>query len=498
MGQKLESHACFYGPRCVAFSLSQTRNASRLQNMILAVGPGTPAAVLMKAESLGSARTSSSVESSSSSSSASSAHADENDDDDDAAAEESGRSNIAAASAASSGDTPRSNRRLVDSDDEEQGNSEGHTTRRGRFEVGGRRRPTGLSESEQEDDNDSNRDDTEMSQRMVESALMGWYSANEDDDDEEDDDERHSPQNYEQHTPVSSMRHGGCINTAAWLDCGWRLSSPEPSSISSSCESVISQEDPTQLITSGDDYVVKFWDVRNAMGMTSPLLGGYCTLVPFSSSSFSDDSSLEQTRIKWERHYSTFVSSSTRSNDLRYSGSIIPLATLQTGHRGNVFHLTPLRGRPGKVLTCGADGFLRMSDLEASAGVRDGCSSRVIVSPEYDDDVGGLLPAGLFSMRPGMCFSHHFLNEQNGLLCSERGLKRFDLRLPPQEQPKQSIMGGPFRACKACAVWSTASESSLEEGDSAYVFGKSYYSRILNTIVSSGDIWGKPGFAILV
>jgi hypothetical protein len=449
--------------------------------MILAVGPGTPAAVLMKAESSGSARTSSSVESSSSSSSsASSAHADDNDDDDDG-----GRSNIAAASASSSGDTRLSNRRLLDSDDEEQRNIEEHTTGRGRFEVRGRRRPTGLGESEEEDENDAHRDDTEMSQRMVESALMGWYSAN-DDDDEDDDDDLHSPQNYEQHSPVSSMRHGGCINTAAWLDCGWRLSGPEPSSISSACEAVICQEDPTQLITSGDDYVVKFWDVRNAMGMTSPLPGGYCTLVPFSSSTLSDDSSLEQTRIKWERHYSTFVSSSTRSNGLRYSGGVIPLATLQTGHRGNVFHVTPLRGRLGKVLTCGADGFLRMSDLEVSAGVRDGCSSRVIVSPEYDDDVGGLLPGGLFSMRPGMCFSHHLLNEHTGLICSERGLKKFDLRLPPREQSKQSIMGGPFRACKACAVWSTASESSLEEGDSAYVFGKCYYSGCLNTIESSG------------
>ena len=107
-----------------------------------------------------------------------------------------------------------------------------------------------------------------------------------------------------------SMKHGGCINTVSWLDCGWRVStvshedahphhhnrystehegfisssasyssnnfSPQQSSddiyttpprrrprrdsglVASLCPS----EYPTQLLTSGDDHLVKFWDVR--------------------------------------------------------------------------------------------------------------------------------------------------------------------------------------------------------------------------------------------
>ena len=338
-------------------------------------------------------------------------------------------------------------------------------------------------ESGDDNDNDDDGDDyidgsddedsDAIAQRIAESALMEWYGA---DDDEEDDDDDIGPQfrgAQHQCQPVPSMRHGGCINTAAWLDCGWRLSTSSMGLPSSHAEAVISHECPTQLVTSGDDHLVKFWDVRHAMGMTSPLSGGYCTLCPFSAPTIPG--SWEETKQSWESYYASSQPTSekipSRYNH-QYSGSVIPLATLHTGHRGNVFHVTPVNGQPGKVATCGADGYLRLIDLEESGGGNgDASCSTVIVSPEYDDDLGGLLPTGMLSLRPGMCFSHHFLNQNIGLLCSERGLRRFDLRLPPREQSTQSIMGGPFRGCKACAVWSSASSSALEEGDSAYVFG---------------------------
>ena len=100
------------------------------------------------------------------------------------------------------------------------------------------------------------------------------------------------------------------------------------------------------------------------------------------------------------------------------AGSVLNLATLSSGHTNNVFHVTPLYAQPGKVATCAADGFLRPADLETG-------NSRVVVSPEYDDGIAGLFRAGLTSLRSGMCFSHQFLSQNTGLLCSERGLRRF-------------------------------------------------------------------------
>lgn len=121
-----------------------------------------------------------------------------------------------------------------------------------------------------------------------------------------------------------------------------------------------------------------------------------------------------------------------------------------------MFHVTPLRGQPGKVATCAADGFLRLGDLETG-------QSRVVVNPEFGDN---------HSLRSAMCFSHHFLSRNTGLLCSERGLRRFDLRISPREQETRSLLAG-SRGCKACAIWSSSKASTaVEEGDSAYVFGK--------------------------
>ena len=45
----------------------------------------------------------------------------------------------------------------------------------------------------------------------------------------------------------------------------------------------------TQLVTAGDDLLVKFWDVSHAMGMASPLADSYATICPFSAPDESHD-----------------------------------------------------------------------------------------------------------------------------------------------------------------------------------------------------------------
>ena len=302
-----------------------------------------------------------------------------------------------------------------------------------------------------------------------------------------------------------SMRHGGCVNTAAWLTCSWRLSyanhddntlhgglivSSSHSANSGGAFSFDQEDDDTddaplarkstvialdttecttQLITSGDDRVVKFWDVSNAMGGTSPYPGGPSTSCPFAHSSrlYTTPSEVVNT---WKKR-------NKRGDPV--PGSVIPLATLETGHRGNVFHATPVYYQPGKVATCGADGYMRLCDVESGS---NSSSSTIIVSPDLDED-GIDMPIGYLRMRGGMCFSHHFLDAHTGLLCSEHGLKRFDLRLSPREQPNGSVLGGQYSSAKACAIWSTSVSVSgmSDEGDcfdSAYVFVGS----------SSGDV----------
>ena len=303
-----------------------------------------------------------------------------------------------------------------------------------------------------------------------------------------------------------SMRHGGCVNTAAWLTCPWRLSyanhdnntlhggltvSSSHSANSGGTFSFDQEDDDngdndnvsparnstvialdttectTQLITSGDDRVVKFWDVSNAMGGTSPYPGGPSTYCPFAHSSrlYTTPSEVVST---WKKR-------NKRGDPV--PGSVIPLATLETGHRGNVFHATPLYYQPGKVATCGADGHMRLCDVESGS---NSSSSTIIVSPDLDED-GIDMPIGYLRMRGGMCFSHHFLDANTGLLCSEHGLKRFDLRLSPREQPSGSVLGGQYSSAKACAIWSASGSGVSDEGgcfDSAYVFVGS----------SSGDV----------
>jgi hypothetical protein len=172
------------------------------------------------------------------------------------------------------------------------------------------------------------------------------------------------------------------------------------------------------------------------MGTSNPLAGGKNTVCPFSSGV-----PLEPPIDAWKDFHS--------KSAVALSGSVVPLAAVYTRHRGNVFHVTPLDHEPGKVVTCGADGFLRCSDVTSQ-------TSTIIISPEYGD------AADSSSLRPGMCFSHHFVDAHTGLLCSERGLRRFDIRVNPREQQVRSVLSSD--SCKACAVWSKGSE------ESAYVF----------------------------
>jgi hypothetical protein len=244
---------------------------------------------------------------------------------------------------------------------------------------------------------------------------------------------------------VAAMRHGGCINTAAWLTCPWRLSL-----CGTNTSPITSYECSTQIITSGDDRLIKFWDVSYAMGSSSPLPGGIDTCCPFSS-----NLPLGQPVETWE--------SIQKTNITPISGSVLPLATLRTGHFGNVFHVTPLHHEPGKIVTCGADGLLQCSDLIS------GTSSIIMHSENRAEEAGSV---EFLFRRPKMCFSHHFIDSHCGLLCSQRGLLRFDIRIRSRDQPSRPILTDD--TCKACALWSTNSDTS------AYVFGE--YSIVLHTL----------------
>ena len=213
-------------------------------------------------------------------------------------------------------------------------------------------------------------------------------------------------------------------------------------------EAYETEDCPTQLVTSGDDHTIKLWDVRHAMGTANPLSGGSATLCPFS------DPSQDTSRLlrKWSRYYDEHKIATQH-------GEVIQLAEMRTDHYGNVFHVTPVSGSPGKVATCAADGYLMINDLETE-------TSSIVYCPE-----GGESDGIRFRGR-NMCFSHHFLGPNTGLLCTQKGLRRFDLRLSPREQSSYNLLSGLMNICKACIPWSpSTSSSSLTEGDSSYIFG---------------------------
>jgi hypothetical protein len=404
---------CSYKNTCVTTTRLASKiawNPTRMQNMILSVGPGTPASVLMLRE----------CSSYCSSSSSAAGHDEDGSDREHDHHDDSGSEEREEDEMDDDADSDKNQGDEVDEEDNDDADLDSNSVDVGRQRM--------LEEQEASALVDSPRDFVER--------LLDWMES--EGEQSEDEEPGYAPARSDRCVP--SLRHGGCINTAAWLTSPWRLSQSDQCGDSAS--TVFSDECPTQLITSGDDRLVKFWDVRHAMGTSSPLPGGKDTICPFSS-----EIQKEPPADTWNEFYAKSAAP--------ISGSVIPLATLQTRHFGNVFHVTPLDHEPGKVVTCGADGYLRCSDLVSG-------SSTIIVSPEYADN--SQIDYSYRMQR--MCFSHHFVDTHSGLLCSDRGLLRFDIRVNPMEQQKRSMLSNSRKTCKTCAVWSKDSDIS------AYVFGK--------------------------
>ena len=304
---------------------------------------------------------------------------------------------------------------------------------------------------EDDDDNDGASEEDDVNSESADTASI--LSAAMDDT---TDTYRAPPASQRSWVPL--IRHESCINTACWLDVPWRLavnSDKLPTTVTS-------WEAPTQLITSGDDRMVKFWDVRHAMGSTSPAAGGWDVFTPFST---------------LDGPASTSTPKGPSHKDGVPPGGILPLASIVSGHLGNVFHVCAVPSTPGLVLTCGADGHLRSCHVE-----RHQSSSLVMrpMAPASDNDSDS---DDYYMMHLGMAYSHQLLTAQTGLLCSDRGLFRFDLRIPPREQPRQPFKLTPNKRhgwrsyvsrIKACAVWSpslgTEEAKRSHLVDSNYIF----------------------------
>jgi hypothetical protein len=120
--------------------------------------------------------------------------------------------------------------------------------------VGNGPRPRGTGDNDNDyEDNDYDDNKDELGAR----AQRWWHHH-----DNADNNRRRCPQG----DPAlrTLMGHSGCINTASWLDCRWRISTATPSSLHSSndhCNGIYvlpSSECPTQLLTSGNNVLVKF------------------------------------------------------------------------------------------------------------------------------------------------------------------------------------------------------------------------------------------------
>jgi hypothetical protein len=478
--------------RCFSFSIG--RNARRMQNTILVVGPGTPASVVESAfeeskrrkniatiqRSLGAAYDFSS------SSSYSEVEGRSAPADDEEFAHEADEFNH--------DDVPVNHEHNQMHQENQDDSSRDSSRRRSRAFVGEDVSMDAMEDEEYEflvgsdhdDEDDSEDSDDSVEEDFSRSSVRRDFPLN-------------TTTVYPHFCP--SMRHGGCINTAAWLDTGWSLSTVnrnDPLLSTVPIRGIATEECPTQLVTSGDDYLVKFWDVRDAMGMTSPLPGGRATICPFSASksrspqeledewqALSDDRQSSQISCSSGYEKRDQINFTQPSNDYHLPGSVRLLSTVHTGHRGNVFHVTPLSGKLGVVATCGADGFLRLTNIETG-------DSTVVTSPEFEDEVSRMLPIGLLSRRTAMNYSHHFITQNVGLLCSDRGLKRFDLRLSPREQSTERLVGGSdFQTCKACAVLSTplSTPTQGESEEPSYVFGKKRTHRIAVVQRTRSSAW---------
>jgi hypothetical protein len=425
--------------RCGSHLRWTCRNPSRMHNMILAVGPGTPASVCWGADE------------------------DDDDDEADSTGNEYNDDNTHDDGSESDNEGSESNDRVArmpdaQSDDEEDDHDDGSESDNESNDSNERMGKDDDARVSMETDTDSDDDDEEESELEDPTPFRFRQRSNWTRNDNVRSRPRQQQRQREQEAAVRnwrpSMRHEGCINTACWLDCPWRLSlagangSVVPSS--GLANAVSSLESTTQLVTSGDDRTVKFWDVRDAMGSANPLSGGWDTLCPFASTKRPHCQSY--IRSSWKEHCCR------PDLNVKVAGSVYNLASMNTGHRLNVFDVKPVSAQPGKVLTCAADGYLRLCDLQENR-------SSVVIHPLADetDAMSHLFSSG------AMAFSHHFLNANTGLLCSERGLHRFDLRLSPREQQSESVLPG-SNTCKACAVWAPFGSPSNGDVDSTFVF----------------------------
>jgi hypothetical protein len=470
-------------------------NPTRLQNSILVVGPGTPASTVQFSAKAKSNKMN---------------HQGRDNDNEEGGNEESSSSSSSSSSPSSSNSNSNSN--SDENDDEEQEEDEEQDNSSNEEEHSEERERNRMDEDDDDDDEDTDAEDAEDEDAEEsdddDSGSEGFYEymRNNGDSDDEDLSSQEEPDlngRTRSRTMLTSMRHGGCINTSAWLtsDCGWRLSTTN-----NGVHAVESTEIPTQVVTSGDDRLLKVWDVAEAIGNTSPLAGGMSTWTPFSSSL----SRINDDYYGYKERWQSFVDARRRNDDGEYGcsgdyhppGTVRLLTSVSTGHKGNVFHVTPLKGRPGMFATCGADGFLRLVDVERScsndgganrSSSGSGSSSTAVVHPMYDDDTRNNPrlfdpenPLAFFLRNSsGMCFSHTMIDDSDvGLLCSEKGLIRFDLRLSPREQSTKSLlprtarssgsMVRSMRSCKACAVLPVNTDGGLGKGNgggSTYAFG---------------------------
>lgn len=243
----------------------------------------------------------------------------------------------------------------------------------------------------------------------------------------------------------SEIRHTGCINTACWIECPWRMSvagaGRTPNSIGQTRES------PTQIATAGDDVILKVWDVSQAMGAAStlPMTHFDCPFGDFDSNESLPD---------LESYYAGIQSPMT------LPGSVIPVGAYSSGHHGNIFHVCTVWDKPGNFLTCSQDGLLRLLDMEAE-------TSSIVMKAEVSNH---------FVFRPSLAFLHVMVSSHTGLLCSEAGLHHFDLRMRQELQNQKSLLdSGEFgttrRLCKTCAVWRPGGQYlDMAPQESNYVF----------------------------
>jgi WD40 repeat protein len=187
-----------------------------------------------------------------------------------------------------------------------------------------------------------------------------------------------------------SLRHGGCINTACWLadtdDHDARAAAPPP----------------TKIMTSGDDRLLKIWNVKEAMDLAWE--NGWDSFAPLTANSI-------RAHALPKRRATTLP------------GTVELLHTFRTGHHGNVFHITPLRRQGSQqlqALTSAADGALRLVDEQRST---------------------------LILQSEGMAYSHLVLTDHTGLVCYDNGLNQYDLRCSLHSQPDAIITGMPIKAC---------------------------------------------------